>query len=514
MRAGKRRLLGASWALSTWLALAASAPAQTDGVVERTSPAPVAGPSPASATTARTDVQAAVDALARWAEDHGGTLGAAVLHTGSGELWAQSNADVALNPASNAKIITSAAALSRLGPSFRFATGLYGVIEGERVGTLVLRSNGDPSLAMADLWQLAASLKQRGVRKVERILVDQSRFDGRFVPPAFEQQPDEWAAFRAPISAVALERNAVTLVVVPTRAGAPARAWLEPPGVLELTGSVQTRAPGSGQKVSLSLASREGVLTAALGGQVAQGLPELRFARRLDDPRRAPGLALAAALNALGVSAPKQVALGGETVLDVLALHPSPPLASLVTELGKNSDNFYAEMLLVALAAEQGKLPASSEDGAALVRAWLQRIGAWSDDARFTNGSGLFDADRVSARSLVKVLAHASRDPRIASEFVAQLAIGGVDGTLRGRFSEFAATRSVRAKTGTLAQVNSLSGYVLPSDGTPPMAFALIVNGVAGNAGAIRKQMDDIVRRVARGGSGRVTAPASRAAHP
>jgi serine-type D-Ala-D-Ala carboxypeptidase/endopeptidase (penicillin-binding protein 4) len=512
VRAGKRRLFGAWWALSLWLALTASAPAQTDGVVERASPAPVAGPLPASATTARTDVQAAVDALARWAQDHGGTLGAAVLHTGSAELWAQSNADVALNPASNAKVVTSAAALSRLGPSFRFATGLYGVIEGERVATLVLRSNGDPSLGMADLWQLAAGLKQRGVRKVERILVDQSRFDARFVPPAFEQQPDEWAAFRAPISAVALERNAVTLVVVPTRAGAPARTWIEPPGVLELTGSVQTRAPGSGQNVSLSLAPREGALGATLGGQVAQGLPELRFARRLDDPRRAPGLALAAALNMLGVSAPKQVGLGGESVLDVLALHPSPPLASLVPELGKNSDNFYAEMLLVALAAEQGKLPASSEDGAAVVRAWLARIGAWSDDARFTNGSGLFDADRLSARSLVKVLAHASRDPRIASEFVAQLAIGGVDGTLKGRFSEFAPTRSVRAKTGTLAQVNCLSGYVLPADGSPPVAFALLVNGVAGNGGEIRKQMDDIVRRVARAVTGRPAAPAPRAA--
>jgi D-alanyl-D-alanine carboxypeptidase/D-alanyl-D-alanine-endopeptidase (penicillin-binding protein 4) len=282
--------------------------------------------------------------------------------------------------------------------------------------------------------------------------------------------------------------------------------------VLEVTGDVQTRAQGSGQNVTLTLTPREGVLTATLGGQVAQGLPELRFARRLDDPRRAPGLALAAALSALGVSAPKQVELGGESVLELLELHGSPPLGSLVLELGKHSDNFYAEMLLVALAAEQGKLPATSEDGAASARAWLARIGAWSNDARFTNGSGLFDADRLSARSLVKVLAHASRDPRIASEFMAQLAIGGVDGTLKGRFSELAAARSVRAKTGTLAQVNGLSGYVLRPDGAAPIAFALIVNGVAGNAGEIRRQMDEIVRRVARSSASRTPPAAPRAA--
>jgi D-alanyl-D-alanine carboxypeptidase/D-alanyl-D-alanine-endopeptidase (penicillin-binding protein 4) len=434
------------------------------------------------------------------------------MHSASGEVWGESNPDIALNPASNAKLVTGAAALTRLGPSFRFATGLYGVVEGERVATLVLRSNGDPSLGMGDLWQLGAALKQRGVRRVERVLVDQSRFDTRYVPPAFEQQPDEWAGFRAPISAVALERNTVTLVVVPARAGASARTWFEPPGLLEATGSVQTRAPGSGQAVTLALAPREGALAATLGGHVAEGLPELRFTKRLDDPRKAPGLALVAVLGSLGVSVPKQVGLGGGEIQEALALHASPPLSALVLELGKNSDNFYAEMLLRALAAEQGKLPATSEDGAALVRAWLTRLDAWSSDARFTNGSGLFDADRISARSLVKVLAAASRDPRISAEFVAQLSIGGVDGTLKGRFAEWAAGRNVRAKTGTLAQVNALSGYVLPSDGSAPIAFALMVNGVAGQGAELRRQMDDIVNRVARLCAGALPAEPPRAA--
>jgi D-alanyl-D-alanine carboxypeptidase/D-alanyl-D-alanine-endopeptidase (penicillin-binding protein 4) len=447
-----------------------------------------------------------VDGLARWAAGHGGTLGAFVQQGGS-EVWAQSSPDVALNPASNAKLVTSAAALTRLGPSFRFATGLYGVIEGERVATLVLRGNGDPSLAMSDLWQLAASLQQRGVRKVERILVDQSRFDARYVPPAFEQQPDEWAAFRAPISAVALERNSVTLVVVPTLAGTPARAWFEPPGLLEVTGSVETRAAGAGQAITLALAPRAGALTATLGGHVAQGLPELRFVRRLDDPRKSPGLALAAALARLGVNVPKDVELGGAAITDALALHASQPLSSLVLELGKNSDNFYAEMFLRALAAEQGKLPATSEDGAEALKQWLTALGAWSADTRFSNGSGLFDADRISARGLVKVLAAASRDPRIAAEFTAQLSIGGVDGTLKGRFRAWAAGRSIRAKTGTLAQVNALSGYVLTAGGSAPVAFALIVNGVPGQAGEIRRQMDDIVNRVARLCAARAAAP-------
>src|SRR5438270_555536 len=83
-----------------------------------------------------------------------------------------------------------------------------------------LRGDGDPSLRTQDLWQLASALRQLGVRTVDGILVDQGRFDGDYVPPGFASQPNEWAPFRAPICAVSLERNAVTMNVVPGKAGA------------------------------------------------------------------------------------------------------------------------------------------------------------------------------------------------------------------------------------------------------------------------------------------------------
>ena len=167
--------------------------------------------------------------LADWVKGRKGTLSARVSEADSGRVWAEATPRQALNPASNMKVLTTAVALDQLGAEYRLSTGLYGEVDGERVDPLVLRGHGDPSLRVEDLWQLARALSHLGVRHVGQVLVDQSRFDDQFVPPAFEQQPNEWAGFRAPVSAVALERNAVTLHVLPTRAAEPARVWFEPP---------------------------------------------------------------------------------------------------------------------------------------------------------------------------------------------------------------------------------------------------------------------------------------------
>src|SRR5690606_3060998 len=99
-------------------------------------------------------------------------------------------------PASNMKLITAAVTLARLGSEYRFSTGLYGEISAGKVDPLVLRGHGDPSLGTEDLWEIGRALAHLGVTEVGSILVDQSRFDDQFVPPAFEQQPNEWAGFR------------------------------------------------------------------------------------------------------------------------------------------------------------------------------------------------------------------------------------------------------------------------------------------------------------------------------
>ncbi|MEY4547315.1 MAG: hypothetical protein RL685_3510 [Pseudomonadota bacterium] len=445
---------------------------------------------------ARGRVVEALQGLTDWVRGRGGSLSARVVDADSGVLWAESAPQSALNPASNMKILTAAVALERLGAEFRFNTGLYGKQDGARIESLVLRGQGDPSLETADLWELARALRNLGVSQVGQVLVDQSRFDDQFVPPAFEQQPNEWAPFRAPVSAVALERNALTLNLLPGELGQPARAWVEPAGIASVEGSVETRKPGSGEAVQLTLETRGNELVAHLGGHVARGLPRFRFERRLEDPRRAPGLALRELLLAAGITVRDGVALGGEQVEGRLVFHQSAPLGELVSQLGKNSDNFYAEMLFKALGADATATPARSQDGARVVLQWLTEHGLSTPETRINNGSGLFDANRISAATLVGTLLAVRRNPAVYPEFLAQLAVGGVDGTLRSRFRRFKEQRLVRAKTGTLSAAVGLSGYVLSPSGSP-IAFAILVNGLEGQASAVRERIDRVVDAVA-----------------
>jgi serine-type D-Ala-D-Ala carboxypeptidase/endopeptidase (penicillin-binding protein 4) len=453
------------------------------------------------------EFQRALTQLAQWVKKNGGTLGAELDDVTSGAVLGSVAASTPENPASNQKILTAAAVLRHLGAEFRFRTALCGVRAGDSVAKLVLRGSGDPSLGSEDLQALAKTLSQSGVRQVGELLVDQSYFDSHFVPPAFEQQPQEWAAFRAPVSAVSLNRNVTTLHVVPGEVGQPARVWFEPEGFVDVSGTVRTDAPRDSRKaerteraqnVKLTLKESGTRLSALVAGAIQPGSTPFQWSRRVEDPNLLAGYGLKAALAAEGVQVSGKIAVGGESERAELAVHESRPISDILPELGKDSDNFYAETLLKDLGAKIKGAPATSANGAAVVLDYLREIEALDAGTRISNGSGLFDANRVSARTLVKTLLHAYKDPALSRVFVAHLAVGGVDGTLKHRFLSFKKQRSIHAKTGTLDNVIALSGYAFRPDGASPVAFSLIVSGITGKHAEIRKRVDEIVANVAR----------------
>lgn len=451
---------------------------------------------PAQALEAIPELQASLDAASRWATSGHARFGACFLDARTGAELASVSPDTAENPASNMKLVTAGAALRYLGPAAVFTTGLYGKLQDGRVGSLVLRGDGDPSLTSEDLALFAAELRARGVKQVGDILVDQSAFDERFVPPGFEQQPDEWAAFRAPVSAVAVDRNSVLVTIAPGTAGAPARVGFEPPGFVDVEGEIATVPKGKRAIPRVGPEARGQRLGVRLAGAMTEGSDPLRYRQRVDDPRVLAGYALRAALAAAGVAVAGSIRQGGAGEQRELCVHRSRPLSELLSELGKSSDNFYAEMMLRAIAKKVRGRPATSAAGAEAALAWLKEIGAADSGARITNGSGLFDSNRLTPRSLARLLVAVAKDPVLAAPFQAQLAIGGVDGTLKGRFASLASQRVVVAKTGTLKDVIALSGYVLGADGAPSVAFSSIMSSVTKTTGA-RQRIDDIVERVA-----------------
>jgi D-alanyl-D-alanine carboxypeptidase/D-alanyl-D-alanine-endopeptidase (penicillin-binding protein 4) len=459
--------------------------------------APGARAEAAGGTRLRALLEPELDALGRWAASVGGHFGGTFIDATTGAEIAGTFADLPLNPASNQKLVTAGVALRHLGARHTFTVGLYGRITGARVDELVLRAEGDPSLTRGDLEAFAKALVDKGVKTVGDVLVDQSAFDERFVPPGFEQQPDEWAAFRAPVSAVSFERNSVLVSIAPGERGAPARVAFEPAGFVDVEGQMKTAPRGARPAARVALAAKGQRLAAKISGSVPEGSEPIRYRQRVDDPRLLAGFALKNALGAVGIAVAGSVRSGGASEKRELVSRHSRPLGELLPELGKASDNFYAETLLEAVALRARGRPASSAAGAEVATAWLKEIGAWEADLRVGNGSGLFDANRLTARSLARLLVSVHRNAELSAPFLAQLAVGGVDGTLRGRFPKLAGRRAVLAKTGTLRDVVALSGYVMDPERARPIAFSLLLNGISGRAPAGRQKIDRLVELVA-----------------
>jgi D-alanyl-D-alanine carboxypeptidase/D-alanyl-D-alanine-endopeptidase (penicillin-binding protein 4) len=461
-------------------------------------PKPAADP-----TVARADwLKRAIDAeLAARAPLLGAArVGVAVVDLATGKPLYAHDGDGVYNLASNTKVLTATAALAALGPGFTWRTGVYAADLDPAtgaVGDLYVRGRGNPSLGTEDLDALAADLAAAGVTKVARLVLDGSYFDAVDEPPHFAEQPLEQAYFRAPIAATSLNFDAVKLTVRPSPTGTGAAGVvLEPRSdYVVALGSVATVASGR-SRVAVATAVERGRLVLTLSGQIRADDRPAIIRRRVPDPAAYFAAVLRARLAAHGVKvaskAPRKAVVPIGAVL--LAEHESASLAVVARDLGKHSNNYVAEMLLKTLGAEvvaRGARPATWEDGLTALRQHLSTVVGLRGDFYVGNGSGLFAASRFTPRQMTEVLTAGYRDFRYGPDLVASLSIAGVDGTLGHRMAEGPAARRIRAKTGSLAGVSALSGFV--ATGGPPLAFAILINGAAPEAKAATKALEDAV---------------------
>ena len=395
------------------------------------------------------------------------------------------------------KLLTAAVALRRLGPSFEIVTTAEGRLKQGRVQELVLRARGDPTITYGKLIELGEALRLRGVDHIARIINDDSYFDSDPLPPSFEQQPQEDAAFRAPVAAFSVNRNSYAVYIAPgERLGAAGRVRVLADGHIHLDNQTQTRDRGASRIIIDHRLAEDGSLAVKVSGGVSNRVGMLHFQRRVPDPKAHAASLLERAFRKAGING--QLTVGYDPhpeALPVITSLVSPPLSEVLYGVGKWSDNFTAEMLLKILGAEAER-PGSSSRGARVVQEELQTMGVDTQGLLVVNGSGLFDGNRVSPRQITELLASAYRDPRVQSEYLAQLALGGQDGTLTRRLQDLPGSVSVRAKTGTLRDTIALSGYVLGSPGRS-LAFSFVANGVAGKQMAARRLADELVARLA-----------------
>lgn len=421
-------------------------------------------------------------------------VGILVASAETGRVVYARDPDVLLNPASNVKLFTSAAALARLGPEHRFETEFY--VDGKSTArpgptTLYVRGKGDPTLVTERLWSIAGELAQAGVAKIGDIVLDDGYFDGERVGPGYDQEVGD-RAYLAPTGALSLNFNAVEVRVGPgPRARARGLVAVEPASdffVIEnRTVTVARRARRQVVPASHAAGARQKIV---VSGRVPLGSRPQSFWRRIDDPPRYFGYTLRKLLAMHGVKATGKVRLGAVPA-DAKLVHvaQSEPLSEVVRRLNKSSNNFTAEQILKTLGAEVKGAPGTWAKGIAATEELLAELGLPRGSYLMRNGSGLNDANRFSARQMVTLLrAMWGRFPLMA-EFVASLPVAGRDGTIRRRFGESEAAGRLRAKTGTLDNVVSLAGFVETAAGEP-LAFAVFANDYPTRAASIRQAVD------------------------
>jgi len=459
----------------------------------------------AIATLHATDLEQRLDQLT---EPGGrGFAGIHVVDLASGKTIYRRNEDRLLLPASNAKLFTSALALLRLGPDHRFTTQVF------REGAdLVLLGSGDPSLsgrvfpyqkdvpsgpALKPIADLAEQIVASGIRRIDGDIIGDDRlFPWAPYAPSWTED-DMLRDFGAPVSALSVNENALTIIVRPgEKAGDPSTITLDPPlEYFAIDNRVATVGRGSESKVRI--ARQTGSRQILLWGSLAAGHAPFAETIAIDDPALYAAMALYDQLTRRGVSiAGRAVARHRLTTDDYsapdgapLATRTSPPLVHLLQTMDKVSQNLFAELML----REVGRVTrhqATREAGLQELETFLSELGATKDESRLEDGSGLSRNGMITARLMTRLLVfmHGSK---YRDEWMSLLPVGGEDGTLAHRLCCVADGRGIRAKTGSLARALALSGYA-DSKSRGRLAFSIIVNDFAAPPAETRAWIDKI----------------------
>ncbi len=477
-------------------------------------PGPARAPSSSSSTASavqrhadREALKSAVEAVLSRPPLDRARVGVQVVSLETGEIVYSHGAEELLNPASNVKLFTGAAAVAKLGPEYRYETEFYtdAPIRGGKVRTLYVRGKGDPTITTERLYGIVAELSRTGLKEISEIVIDESWFDTDRVPAGYDQEKSD-RAYAAPPGAVSLNWNAVGIYVRPgEKPGDKAIVEVEPPSDFFVIES-EVRTDGrKGPRVSVGteVAPRDQQKIVARGA-IGVNAPTFNAWRKIDNPPMYFGQTLKQMLGMRGVKVKGRVRLATAPIpRDARLLHvsQSETLDVIIKRLNKVSSNFVAEQLIKTLGAEVKGAPGTHAKGIEVVEEFLAReVGIARGTYVMRNGSGLNDANRFSASQVNRLLLYSMATMPTMPEFLSSLGIAGKDGTLRWRFEGSDAVGRLRAKTGTLENVSALSGYVVAVGGEQ-FAFSIMANDYPGRAGPVVRGLDAIGAAVASLGS-------------
>lgn len=419
----------------------------------------------------------------------------------TGTVLYSRNEDLLFIPASNEKLLTTAAALYWLGSDFTYRTQVcaIGAVGTDSVleGNLLIIGSGDPTFSEtfginpdSVFFSWAETLKALGVCRIRgSVVTDESLFDTERLGYGWDwHYLSYWYA--AEVSALSYNDNSVQIDVFPgDSVGAIASVSLSPwTSYTELTGTVLTSNPGTGASVGVRRAPSTNEI--CISGSLAVDEERKSFRVSVSDP------ALFFAHRFTEILKEDSIEVDGEPFVcdstpfnaNLFFSHYSPELESIIGVTNKGSENLSAEMLFKTMGVEvYGE--GTFESGALAVKSYLATIGVDTSRCFSVDGSGLSRRNLVSPRALVKLL----RANFTVEALTNSLPVSGSAGSLENRMEKGSFAGRVYAKTGTLDQTSALSGYVMALSGRP-VAFALMTNHFAEEIGKVKSLEDEVCR--------------------
>jgi serine-type D-Ala-D-Ala carboxypeptidase/endopeptidase (penicillin-binding protein 4) len=409
-----------------------------------------------------------------------------------GDILFDHDSKALMNPASNMKLLTSAAALSVLDTNYQFKTAVFidpaspnGILD----GNLYLKGNGDPDLMTSDLDSLTKTVHQMGITDIKGdIIVDDSFFDDNYWGAGWtwddESDPD------APyINALSVNKNCIRISLLTDSNSI--YHYLEP--MTEFV-TVVNRAKFATDSIRTPLKIKRLNLnnpnTIVVEGEL------FRFSRltqklALRRPEYYTGALFKESLKHAGILVHGNI-VNGTTPFGIreIALHYQS-IEKMITNMNKVSDNLSAENTLKVLGAAMYGVPGSAKSGIFVINRFLSDLGIDTLKLSIVDGSGVSRYNLLSADQLVQFLTAMYKQPRIFPIFYNSLPIAGVDGTLAKRMTTYPAACNLHAKTGNLNGVSCLSGYVLTRDGEM-LAFSMMMQNFITSASNYLQAQDRI----------------------
>jgi serine-type D-Ala-D-Ala carboxypeptidase/endopeptidase (penicillin-binding protein 4) len=410
-------------------------------------------------------------------------------------LYAQ-DAERYFIPASNVKLLTTAAALEVLGDRYTIRTSVYQVDSDNVVLRVVGR--GDPSLTDVELNQLAKQIRDRHITQINQLIADDHYFQGDAINPTWEWE-DIQSGYGAPVNSLILNQNLIGLTLFPQNLGQPLRVvWDDPAEATRWQIDNDSRTVATTAEESLQVGRDLGRAQLHLQGQLRVGSKPETAAIAIPQPSRYFLQRFKQALRQQSIRVSQSFIATeptGRQGTEIAAVE-SKPLAKLIVEANQESNNLYAESLLRTLGATQApKADSSLEAGLETMRKSLSRLGVDSTSYDLVDGSGLSRHNSVTPETLVQTLQGMGRSSYFAT-YRNSLAVAGSSGTLQNRFLNTPVAGKLQGKTGFLSGSTALSGYLEPPDYSP-LVLSILINQFDQPLGEIQEAIDEIVNLLA-----------------